>query len=113
MVESSKLTKLTQSEQALLKHAQNNKNVEYYRNRSDNTERPWYSLTPYIDSEERRQNLKDHKYSGSDCGLAYVYFYNPVANKLVECLPKNIAPNTLTVLGFIHTLIPMVLMFVT
>ena len=57
--------------------------------------------------------MKDHKYSGSDAGLAFIYFYNPLANKLVECLPNTIAPNTLTFLGFIHTLIPMALMFWT
>lgn len=33
--------------------------------------------------------------------------------KLVSCLPSTIAPNTLTMLGFVHTLIPMTVLFLT
>ena len=57
------------------------------------------------------ENLKLHKYSGSDEGLMYVYFYNPVATRLVECLPDWIAPNTLTLLGFVHTIVPLTTLF--
>ena len=64
----------------------------------------------YINSSEA-EHLKAHKYSGSDEGFAYVFFYNPVANWLVQFLPDTLAPNTLTVLGFAHTLIPLVVMF--
>lgn len=49
--------------------------------------------------------MKMHKYSGSDHGLAYVYFYNPVATRLVECLPDWIAPNLITFVGFLFTLV--------
>ena len=41
----------------------------------------------------------------------YVYFYNPVANKLVESLPDWVAPNTLTLLGFVHTIVPLTTLF--
>ena len=47
------------------------------------------------------ENLKNHKYSGSDEGIIYKYFYNPVCNKIVECFPMTLAPNTLTLLGFV------------
>ena len=115
MSEDSKEEQLTQAEQAKRKNAleQTSNNVEYYRNRSDTSDKPWYCITPYIDTEARKQNLKNHKYSGSDLGLSYIYFYNPVANKLVTCIPEWIAPNFLTVLGFIHTLVPMAVMFAT
>ena len=38
--------------------------------------------------------------------MLYKYFYNPVATKLVEYLPETVAPNTLTVLGLLGTVIP-------
>lgn len=55
---------------------------------------------------EAIENIKRHKYSGSDEGLLYKYFYDPVATKLVSCLPTSVAPNTLTVLGLLCTVIP-------
>lgn len=56
-------------------------------------------------------NLKHYKYSASDSGLVYKYFYNPVAVKLVSCLPDWIAPNLITAFGFIHTIIPLCVLF--
>ena len=56
-------------------------------------------------------NLKRHKYSGSDLGLLYKWFYNPVATKLVTCLPDWIAPNLITTVGFIHTIVPLCVLF--
>jgi len=41
----------------------------------------------------------------------YKYFYNPLANKLVTFLPETVAPNTLTVLGFLFTIVPFIVMF--
>ena len=69
-------------------------------------------LTPYIYTEEARENLRTHKYFGSDAGISYVWFWNPVANKLVTYLPETVAPNTLTVLGFFHILLPLAMMFI-
>jgi hypothetical protein len=55
--------------------------------------------------------LKAHKYSGTDKGIAYVYFYDPAARYLVELLPETVAPNTLTMIGFMHTVVPIVLLY--
>lgn len=68
-------------------------------------------ILPII-SAQAAENLKRHKYSGADEGLMYKCFYNPVANKLVTYLPDWIAPNTLTLLGFIHTVVPLTTLFV-
>ncbi len=64
-----------------------------------------------IFDENAAYNLKRHKYSGCDEGLLYIWFYNPVATKLVSYLPDYIAPNLLTLIGFIHTVVPVVVMF--
>ena len=65
---------------------------------------------PYIWGE-RATHLKNHKYSGSDLGLAYRFCYNPLATRLVQCLPDWLAPNTLTLLGFFHTLLPIIILY--
>jgi hypothetical protein len=31
---------------------------------------------------------------------------NPLANRLVQLLPETIAPNTITLVGFIHACVP-------
>ena len=67
-------------------------------------------LQPYID-KQGAANLKLHKYSGSDAGLAYIYFYDPLAKYLVTLLPEHIAPNTLTMIGFCHTLLPIFILY--
>ena len=66
----------------------------------------WCRLLPII-REEAAYNLKRHKYSGCDEGIAYKLFYNPIATKLVTCLPDWVAPNLLTLIGFIHTIVPL------
>lgn len=48
--------------------------------------RKWWMLLPYI-TPEGANNLKNHKYSGNDMGIAYIYCYSPIANRLVEFLP--------------------------
>lgn len=69
-----------------------------------------YCMKPYID-RRGAENLKLHKYSAQDCGLAYIYFYSPVADRLVKLLPDWIAPNTITLVGFCHTLLPIFVLF--
>lgn len=69
-----------------------------------------FMLKPYID-RKGAQNLREHKYSGSDAGLAYIYFYDPLAKYLVYLLPEWIAPNTLTMIGFMHTLTPIFILY--
>ena len=69
-----------------------------------------FLLAPYID-KKGAENLKNHKYSGGDDGLIYIYFYSPLSNYLVHKLPESIAPNTLTMIGFMHTIAPIVLLY--
>lgn len=54
-------------------------------NNIDRVERG-FLLQPYID-KKGGSHLKDHKYSGSDDGFAYIYFYSPLATYLVSLLP--------------------------
>jgi ethanolaminephosphotransferase len=58
-----------------------------------------------------RENLKKYKYAGGDRGIMYIYFYNPVASYLVNFLPKSLAPNSITLFGFIFSVLPCVLIF--
>ena len=39
------------------------------------------------------------------------YFYNPVASKIVENLPENLAPNLITLFGFIFSSMPFFVLF--
>ena len=55
--------------------------------------------------------LKRHKYSAADKGILYLWFYNPISAKLVICLPDWIAPNLITTIGFVHTVIPLCVLF--
>jgi len=71
--------------------------------------RTW-CLGPYI-NEEGRENLLKYKYAGGDKGYAYIYFYNPAATKLVTYLPEWIAPNVLTLIGFIFATLPFLILF--
>ena len=77
---------------------------------SESKSKKWYQLLPIFD-ETQAENLKLHKYSGSDEGFTYIYFYSPVATRLVECLPDWLAPNVITLLGFVHTIIPLTILF--
>ena len=64
-----------------------------------------------IFDDEAAYNLKRHKYSGTDKGILYTWFYSPIATKLVNCLPDWMAPNLITTIGFIHTIIPLCVLF--
>lgn len=53
-----------------------------------------------IDKEEHKyklftpqniENVHTFKYRGGDRGLTYNYFYSPLADKLVNYLPDNLA----------------------
>jgi ethanolaminephosphotransferase len=68
-------------------------------------------VTPYI-SEDAKQGLKNYKYSGADYGIAYRIFFNPVCNYIVDhWMPASWAPNTLTTIGFLFTLVPYIMVF--
>ena len=68
------------------------------------------SLTPYLD-EDMCSNLKLYKYAGGDKGYLYIYFYNPVATKVVSYLPETMAPNLVTLIGFIFSCLPFIVLF--
>ena len=74
-------------------------------------ERSWL-FKPFI-SKEGAENIKQYRYCGDDRGLAYIYFFEPLAEFLVEFVPTNVAPNTLTLMGFICSVFPLVLLYVT
>jgi len=47
-------------------------------------------LTPYI-KEAHLQNLRDYKYKGGDAGYFYIYFMSPLAQAIVNRLPRWLA----------------------
>jgi hypothetical protein len=81
---------------------------------SEKTEkkRKFFSVTPYIDSEDRKNNLITHQYQAEDKSITYQYIMNPLAKKLTEkFVSPNVAPNTLTLISFMHTVVPLVLTY--
>lgn len=62
-------------------------------------------------SKDAAEKLKLYKYAGGDAGLMYIHFYNPVSRKLVEFLPDTLAPNVITLVGFLFTLVPFLYLF--
>tara|TARA_B110000285_G_C14923190_1_gene513614 strand:- start:563 stop:817 length:255 start_codon:yes stop_codon:yes gene_type:complete len=73
-------------------------------NRFSENKKPFYQLTPYIDSEGLA-NLHKFKYNGSDTGYAYRFFYNPVALWCVGKTSENIAPNVVSKLYFFSNIL--------
>ena len=67
-------------------------------------------LTPYMD-DTQKENLKIYRYAGGDKGYSYIHFYNPTATKIVEYLPDNLAPNLITLIGFVFSTLPFVILF--
>lgn len=53
-----------------------------------------------------RENLQSYQYSGGDNGWMYNLFYNPVAKYLVNFLPETLAPNVITLFGFLFSAAP-------
>jgi len=74
-------------------------------------EKSWL-FRPFI-TKEGAENLRNYKYAGQDDGLAYIYFFEPLAEWLVTFVPMSIAPNTLTFMGFCCTVFPLVLLYLT
>ena len=61
--------------------------------------------------EKAAKNLHLYKYNAVDEGICYKYLWNPLATKLVSHLPDWVAPNTLTLLSFLHVLVGTLLFF--
>ena len=76
----------------------------------DQSVRCCLQLTPYI-SDEGLKNLHTFKYSGSDSGIMYRIFYCRVSIWCVNHISEDIAPNVLTLIGFLFTLVPFVFFF--
>ncbi|EAS06711.3 CDP-alcohol phosphatidyltransferase (macronuclear) [Tetrahymena thermophila SB210] len=55
---------------------------------------------------QNEQNLKLYKYTGCDNSLLYNYILGPIAELILKITPAWIAPNTLTLMGFLCVLIP-------
>ena len=58
-----------------------------------------------------RSNLHQYKYQGGDSGIMWKYFYNPASKRLVEFLPEWLAPNLITLFGFIVITLPFAVLF--
>lgn len=41
----------------------------------------------------------------------YIYFYNPIATKVVNYLPEFLAPNVITLIGFMFSSLPFFVLF--
>ena len=61
--------------------------------------------------EQQQQNLKIYRYKGGDTGYVYRIFYNPMANTVVNYLPETLAPNLITLIGFVFSLSPAYVLF--
>ena len=55
--------------------------------------------------------LHEYKYAGGDTGILYPMFWDPAARTLVNYIPTWIAPNVITLIGFIVATAPPVILF--
>lgn len=67
-------------------------------------------ILPYI-SRKEMDNIKQYKYQCADNGVTYVYFFSPLCNKLVNCLPMWLAANMITLIGMLFALVPPIYAF--
>ena len=81
------------------------------RKRDPGFEKNCWRWLPVFDDEDR-ENLNRYQYRGTDNGFTYKYFYNPLCNYLVEKLPETLAPNCITLIGAIHSYLPVLLVFI-
>lgn len=55
--------------------------------------------------------MKNYRYACKDNGFTYVYFFSPLCEWIVEKLPETLAPNTITMVGFMFSFLPCVYIF--
>lgn len=70
----------------------------------------------YVDiiNDTVKQPLQNYKYNGKDDSILYEKVISPLCQYIVDRhLPVTLAPNTITVIGFVANLIPSILMAVT
>jgi ethanolaminephosphotransferase len=56
------------------------------------------------------QKVKNFKYRGDDRSYLYVYFYSPMADWVAGIWPKWLAPNVITLAGFVLTIVSHILL---
>ena len=59
---------------------------------------------PYV-SNEYFDNLRNYKYRSTDSSISYKYIISPLCNHLVKLFPKWVAPNVITISGFVLNLL--------
>lgn len=57
-------------------------------------------MTQYI-TKQGEENIKNFKYKGGSIAISYINLWSPLAEFIVQYIPKTIAPNTITVFGTI------------
>lgn len=50
-------------------------------------------------------NVENFKYRGEDRSYLYVYVFSPIAERIADCLPMWLAPNSITLFGFFLNII--------
>lgn len=61
-------------------------------------------------SKEGEDSIKAFKYQGGNLSISYNHVWSPIAELMLKFTPSNMAPNTLTVFGFLlHTVATIVL----
>ena len=55
--------------------------------------------------QEKLENMKQFKYKYTNNSIIYNYLVSPLLNKLVNCLPTNLAPNLITFFSLISNFI--------
>lgn len=61
-------------------------------------------------TKKQLKGFKTYKYSCIDDSPIAIYITKPLWRTLVNLIPKNIAPNTLTVVGFLFTILQFILL---
>ena len=62
-------------------------------------------------SDKEAENMKNFKSRGADNGLVYTYINSPLADQLIKRTPSWVAPNVLTLAGFIMCVLPITLLY--
>lgn len=60
---------------------------------------------PNYITPEGDKHIAAFKYKGKDLSITYEYLWSPLADKMLELTPPNIAPNTITLVGFLFNII--------
>ena len=76
---------------------------------------PFYSptlpcLVPSPRSKHGAESLRKYKYAGADLSYTFRYVFNPFYNRVIEYVPAFVAPNLITLTGFMFPLVSHFLM---